>query len=132
MDAMERKIICIRCPRGCELDVTLDEHGEIAGVTGNFCRLGKEHAAAEIHDPRRTVTSVILIRGGAKKFVPVWTEKPVPKDRIFAVIAEIRSAVVDAPLNAGETVIGNVAGTGIPVITSDRADIAESNPGREQ
>ena len=44
----ERSIICLRCPRGCEITATLDNDGRIEKTCGNFCKLGIEYAAQEV------------------------------------------------------------------------------------
>ena len=41
---MTRDLVCIICPRGCNLKVEL-EGKEIKGVTGNGCPRGLQYAA---------------------------------------------------------------------------------------
>lgn len=113
----KRKLICVSCPVGCELEVTLD-NDEIVEVEGNTCKLGLDYAEQEIFDPRRMVASTVKVKNGYHPLVPVYTEKPVPKPKIFDVLAEIRKVEVEAPVKINDVIIEDVVGTGINVIAS--------------
>ena len=113
----KRKLICVSCPVGCELEVTLD-NDEIVEVEGNTCKLGLDYAEQEIFDPRRMVASTVRVKNGYHPLVPVYTEKPVPKPKIFDVLAELRKVEIEAPVKINDVVIENVVGTGINVIAS--------------
>jgi CxxC motif-containing protein len=115
---MIKKFICIRCPEGCEITTTLDGNGAITEITGNSCKLGIEHVKAEVTDPRRTLTTTVMVEGGSLPLCPVWTEKPVPKDKVLAIAETLRNVKIEAPVNMNQVVIENVLGTGINVITS--------------
>jgi CxxC motif-containing protein len=112
-----RKIICTSCPVGCELTVTFDDE-KVIEVEGNACKLGIDYAEQEIFDPRRMVASTVKVKNGYHPLVPVYTEKPVPKPKIFDVLAEIRKVEVEAPVKINDIIIENVVGTGINVIAS--------------
>ena len=113
----KRTLICVSCPVGCELTVTLDA-GKIVDVEGNTCKLGLDYAEQEIFDPRRMVASTIKVKNGFHPLVPVYTEKPVPKPKIKQVLAAIREVEVEAPVTMNEVVIENVSDTGVNVIAS--------------
>ena len=44
----EKNLICICCPLGCPLTVTL-ENGEVVSVTGNTCPRGAAYGLSLIH-----------------------------------------------------------------------------------
>jgi CxxC motif-containing protein len=111
------KIICITCPMGCTLEVTHDG-GTITKVDGEQCKRGKEYAQAELTDPRRMVTSTAKVKGGVHPLVPVYTAAPIPKPRIFDLLAELRKVELQAPVKAGQKVLENVFDTGIDVLAS--------------
>lgn len=119
---MQKKFICIRCPRGCEITTTLDGHGNITEITGNSCKLGIEHVNAEVKDPRRTLTTTVRVEGGSLALCPVWTEKPVPKDKVMEIAAKLRNISIPAPVKINLIVLENALGTGINVITSRDVD----------
>ncbi len=113
----KKKLICVSCPVGCELTVTLD-NGEIQNVEGNACKLGVDYAHQELFDPRRMVATTVKVKNGYHPLVPVYTEKPVPKPKIFEILAEIRKVEIDAPVKVNQVIIENVLDTGINVIAS--------------
>lgn len=113
----KRKLICISCPVGCELEVTLNE-GTIIEVEENACKLGIDYAQQEIFDPRRMVASTVKVKNGFHPLVPVYTEHPIPKPMIMDILAEIRKVEIEAPVELNQVVIQNVLETGINIIAS--------------
>lgn len=112
-----KKIICVSCPVGCELIVTI-ENGEIVKVNGNTCKLGIEYAQQEIFDPQRMVASTVKVKDGFHPLLPVYTERPIPKPIINDVLAEIHKVEVEAPVAMNDIVIENVLETGVNIIAS--------------
>ena len=107
-----RNMICIGCPMGCELTVTVED-GKAVNVTGNTCGIGKKYAETEVSAPTREVTSTVISAQGIP--VPVKTRTPVPKEKIFDVIKAIKAARPELPLRIGDTVVSDAAGTGVDV-----------------
>ena len=68
----EKNLICICCPLGCPLTVTL-ENGEVVSVTGNTCPRGAAYGRREVTNPTRIVTSTALVSGGVLPVVSVKT-----------------------------------------------------------
>lgn len=114
-----KELICIRCPLGCQLEVSLDDSGKVAEVAGHTCARGKEYATEEVSDPRRMVTSLVLVEGALEP-LSVKTATPVPKAQVQDVLAAIRALRVQAPVALGEVLIEDVCGTGISVIATKR------------
>ena len=112
-----RSFICINCPLGCPLTVTLD-NGKIVSVAGNTCKRGEPYAVKEITAPARTVTSTVRVLGGERPVVAVRTKTDIPKDKIFVCMAAINAAAVYAPVRIGDVIIGNICGTGVDVIAT--------------
>ncbi len=113
-----RELTCISCPLGCALRVEVDENGKAVSVSGNTCKRGEEYGRREVTAPVRTVTSTVKVEGGSAPVVPVRTRGDIPKGKIFDCMDEIRLARVKAPAKIGDTVIKNVAGTGVDVIVT--------------
>mgnify|MGYP001548343742 CR=1 FL=1 len=117
MTEQTRKIICVRCPRGCEITTTVDGYGMFE-VDGAVCRLGREYVESELTDPRRILTTTVRVKGGVRPLVSVWTPEPMPKEAILELAEELRAVELVAPVQAGETVIKDWRGTGVRVETS--------------
>ncbi len=113
----EKNLTCINCPMGCFLTVELTD-GEITKVSGNTCPRGEQYAKDEVTNPVRTVTSTVQVEGGAYERVSVKTKSPVPKGKIFEVMKEINKVSAKAPVNIGDVLIEDCAGTGVPVVAA--------------
>ncbi|MEY8354346.1 DUF1667 domain-containing protein [Lachnospiraceae bacterium 54-53] len=111
-----RELICICCPLGCPLTVRID--GDRIEVTGNSCSRGEEYGRKEVLSPTRVVTSSVRVTGGELDMVSVKTREDIPKDRIFACMAEIRKTTVSAPVSIGDVIVPDCAGTGVPVVAT--------------
>ena len=72
----KRELICIGCPLGCPLSVTL-ENGEVTSVTGNTCPRGDAYARKEVTNPTRIVTSTVRVEGGVYAMVSCKTESDI-------------------------------------------------------
>ena len=112
-----KKFICIRCPRGCEIATTLDGYS-ITHIEGNVCRLGEEYVKSEISDPRRALTSTVKVKNGKYPLAPVWSSAPIPKDKILDVMKLIREVEIEAPVEIDRKVLSDVLGTGIDILVS--------------
>ena len=113
----EKKITCIVCPIGCKILVKTDGT-QFEIVEGNKCKKGIEYAKNEALDPRRMLTTSVLIDGGEWPLISVKSSKPVPKEKIFPILKEIKKNAVNAPVNSGQTIIKNVANTGIDIVAT--------------
>ena len=119
---MEKKeLICIGCPMGCPLTVTL-KAGEVIEVAGNTCQKGDTYARKEVTNPTRIVTSTVKVTGGSTPMINVKTKTDIPKDKIFDCIAAIRGVTVKAPVHIGDIIIPDAAGTGVPIIAAGNVE----------
>lgn len=113
----KRNLICIGCPMGCPLVVTLD-HGEVVSVEGNTCKRGAVYGKKEVTNPTRIVTSTVRVTGGSISVVSVKTREDIPKEKIFDCIKALQEIEVAAPVNIGDVVLRDVAGTGVDVVAT--------------
>jgi len=112
-----KEITCIVCPIGCKIIVKTDGNS-VQLIVGNKCKKGFEYARNEALDPRRMLTSSILVLNGEWPLVSVKSSKPVPKQKIFKVLDEIKKKKVKAPVKFGQKIIENVANTNIDIIAT--------------
>ena len=113
----EREITCIVCPIGCKILVKFD--GEKVDVLGGYkCKKGVEYALDETLDPRRIITSSVLVKNGEWPLVSVKSSKFVPKDKIFDVLEEVKKTTIKAPVKLGDVVIQNVLDTNIDILAT--------------
>lgn len=114
---MKKDIICTVCPMGCVISVE-GENGRIDSIDGFTCPRGKNYAENEFISPVRILTSTAKISGAKTPLVAVRSKTPVPKDKLFECMAEIRKLNLNAPVKRGDVLINNVCGTGVDIISS--------------
>ena len=112
-----KELICIRCPLGCALRVTLAD-GVVTKVQGHSCKRGEEYAQKECTHPTRMVTSTVRVENGWPCMLPVKTREDVPKEKIYACIEALRGVRVQAPVKIGDVIVHNAAGTGIDIVAT--------------
>lgn len=112
------KMICINCPRGCELDV-IEANGEVT-VTGNACPRGADYGKSELTNPTRMVTGLVRL-AGMRKPLPVKTKSPIPKAKINDVLFAMHQTTAQLPIKIGDVIISNVAETGIDLVATANA-----------
>ncbi len=110
-----RELICIVCPKGCHLQVD-EEHGYT--VKGNACLRGEEYGKNECQHPTRVLTSTVVMEGGIHSRLPVKSDKLLPKERLFDVMALLETVRVTAPVTVGDVILENVLGTGVNIVAA--------------
>ena len=98
-------LTCIECPLGCEVTVSVDE-GNVIEVSGNTCPRGKAYAQSEIVCPARVVTTTVKTVDG--RMLPVKSDKPIAKEKIFQAMEKINSVIVKTPIKIGDIILKDV------------------------
>lgn len=112
-----KKVICIVCPRGCHIDVTMDGH-EVKSIKGFTCKRGEAYARAECTAPVRTLTTTMKITGATLPRIPVKSKTPVPKEKLFDLMKVVSTVTVKAPVKVGDVLLPNVCDTGVDIVAS--------------
>ena len=81
-----KELVCIGCPRGCQLKIEKNNRDEWV-VTGNTCKRGEAFAISEMTAPKRTICSVVKTAFPETPVLPVRVSADIPKERIFDVMA---------------------------------------------
>ncbi|MCL2751781.1 MAG: DUF1667 domain-containing protein [Firmicutes bacterium] len=118
---MTKQLICIECPRGCELSVEIG--GNVKNVVGNFCKKGLQYAKAECVCPARVLTTTVRLVDG--RMLSVKTDRAMDKDKLFSVMREINKLAVSAPVRIGQILAQNIDGAGANIVATKSADILE-------
>ncbi|OJX43911.1 MAG: molybdopterin oxidoreductase [Chloroflexi bacterium 44-23] len=116
MATILEKVICVTCPKGCTLEVTLE--GDTIIKVENGCKRGHEYVHQELTDPRRMVASSVQVKGGLHPLLPVYTSAPFPKARIQELLSALRQVEVNTPVKMDDIVLRNALGTGIDIHAS--------------
>ena len=118
-----RELICINCPLGCGLTVTLRD-GDVVKVEGNTCPKGEAYGKKEVTDPTRIVTSTVRVSGGVLPVVSVKTASDIPKEKIMDCANVLKNVKIQAPVSIGDVVVEDVCGTGVSVIATKNISAA--------
>ena len=110
------KLVCINCPRGCNLNVE-NINGEIK-VTGNFCPRGEKYAINELTNPLRTLTTTVAIKSINYERLPVISSAPLPKDKVMDAVKALKNVEVKAPIKMGDVIVSNIIGLDVDIIAS--------------
>lgn len=108
-------LICITCPKGCHLTVD-EEHGY--AVTGNSCPRGEEYGKNELLHPARVVTSTVRMEGAAVSRLPVKTDRPLPKGKMFDCMALISTITAHPPIHTGDVLAAGILGTNVNLVAT--------------
>lgn len=111
---MKKQMICINCPRGCQLEIDT----ETKEVIGNFCPRGKDYAINELTCPKRTLTTTMKVEDGDLEMVSVRSDKPLEKKLLFLAMDVINSKTINAPIKVGDVLIENILNTNVNIIAT--------------
>lgn len=114
---MIKKLTCIECPLGCSLSVDV-ENCKVIKTSGNKCPKGQTYAVSEIENPMRVLTSTVLTKEVPLKMLPVRTDNPIPKTKIFDAANEIKKIIVSKPVHVGDVIVFNFLGLEVNLIAT--------------
>ena len=114
---MKKEIICTVCPRGCHIMVEGDGE-QVLSAEGYSCKRGLEYAGTEYAHPVRILTTTVKLADVANDLLPVRSNQPVPKEKLFACMEVIRSVAVKLPVKRYDVIIPNICGTGVDIVAT--------------
>jgi len=114
---MEKEIICTVCPRGCHINVVGNEK-EVTSLEGYGCKRGVEYATAEFISPVRILTTTVKIEGNDADLLPVRSNKPLPKDKLYECMEIIKKASIKLPVKQYDVIIADICGTGADIVAT--------------
>lgn len=118
---MKKEIICTVCPRGCHIMVE-GEGDNIISVEGNACKRGLTYASAEFSHPVRILTTTVKIKGESHDLLPVRSQSPIPREKLFECMDVIRKAEAGTPVKCGTVIISNICNTGVDIVATKNID----------
>ena len=70
----------------------IDNKKELFIIDGAKCKKGIKYSKNEVLNPKRILTTSILVRNGNIPLVSVKTSKSIPKDKIFEILKIIKKS----------------------------------------
>jgi len=114
---IEEKIICVGCPMGCLVTLTINDE-EVTAITGNRCKQGERYVLEEYRNLVRTLTTTLLTLGSSQPLLPVRTAVPIPKTEMLPMAKALANIRVKPPIKMGEVVVTGESGTGVDVVAT--------------
>lgn len=118
---MLKEFTCIICPNGCSIEAEVMD-GQVLSVEGALCPKGREYVRQELTDPQRNIATSVRVMDGGLPLASVRLTKPIPKDRIFDAMDEIKKISLTAPVAAGTVVIAGILGYDSDVVVTKSVD----------
>jgi NADPH-dependent 2,4-dienoyl-CoA reductase/sulfur reductase-like enzyme/CxxC motif-containing protein len=109
------ELVCIVCPSGCRLKVNTAKNYE---VTGHTCERGENYGKQETANPTRVITSTVCINGAEVPRMPVKTDAPIPKEKIFDAMKLLDGIEVKVPAKSGAVVVKDICGSGANFVST--------------
>jgi len=110
--AASETVICIGCPLGCRVVVSLDKKRNVTRIKGAQCKQGERYVLKELREPVRTLTTTVRTMDDAYPLLPVRTTRPVLKTLMADIMRETVGVRVKPPVRCGKVIIADVAGSG--------------------
>ncbi len=113
----EREFICVTCPVGSSIRAIVDGD-QVIEIVGNSCKRGEAFVREEISNPRRMLTTTVSVDDGILPLVPVHSSQALPKHLVQEAAKLLRGVHLQAPIASHQTVMTNILGTGVDIVTS--------------
>lgn len=111
--ADDKTLICLVCPKGCQLKVTGD-----LKVTGHGCLRGIAFAHEELTNPLRYLTTTVKVLSPNLSRLPVITSNKIPKKDLYRLSLYLVKHTVTPPINLGEVIIDEPLGIPVKIIAT--------------
>ncbi len=119
-----KKFTCIICPLSCDIELE-DSDGNIK-ISGNSCVRGEVYVKDEYKNPKRMITTTIVIENAYISRLPVISSAPIEKSLFPKALEIIYKKKITAPVKMGEIIIKNILDSGIDILASRDAPFLQS------
>lgn len=120
---MENKeMICVGCPLGCHIVLTIDESETIVKFEGNECRVGEKYVVQEFKAPVRVFTGTVRTKDSSRPLLSVRTKTPIAKENILKCGTYLYGVEVAPPIKNGDVLVQNILNTGADLIATSNLD----------
>ena len=113
----ERQYTCIVCPKSCVGTLTIHDDGRME-TRGFGCRNGEDYAMNEYKDPKRVLTTTVMMERGQYRLLPVVSSDEISRDRFAECLDILYSVKVEAPVAEGEIILRDILGTGVDILAA--------------
>jgi CxxC motif-containing protein len=108
--AEQKDLVCIACPLGCRMVVTVGAAADEVTVSGNRCARGEAYGKEEVLAPRRVLTAVVPTDSAQFPCAPVRTDGAVSRRLVGTLLSDLYRLRVALPVRAGQVLIQDFDG----------------------
>jgi CxxC motif-containing protein len=118
-----KEYICIVCPKSCTVKVE-DSGKEPGGLKfdGYGCNRGVEYARAEHDNPRRLLSTTVMITGSSMRRLPVCSDAEIKKPMLPRCFGYLHKITVQAPVKGGDVIVPDIMNSGVNIIAACDCD----------
>ena len=91
---------------------------KVLSAEGYSCKRGLEYANTEYAHPVRILTTLVKIAGVDNDLLPVRSNQPLPKEKLFDCMDVIRATSVQLPVKRYDVIVPNICGTGVDIVAT--------------
>ena len=118
---MTGEFTCVLCPTSCVVSAEWNET-ELLRIDRAQCKLARDYVWGEIFDPRRALTSTVVVHGGDLPLVSVKADRPVPKGLVLDIVRRLSQVAAEAPIDVGDVLVPDVLGTGANIVATRKIE----------
>jgi len=90
---------------------------QIKNMVGNRCKEGKKYVAAELRNPVRFFTSIILAED-SRCILSIKTDRPIPKSQLQDLARFVARMKVKPPVEMGQEIVHDILGTSANLVST--------------
>lgn len=116
-EGMQYELTCVCCPVECRLGGVFAPSEETK-ISEHTCPVGWSYAAQEQRVRTRMVTALLPVTKGT---VPlrVRTSRPVLRESICQILAELSKVTVSVPVYEGEIIVKDICGLEVDIVAAE-------------
>jgi len=103
---MNKRIICIACPRGCSL--TVSGSGDELLIEGNQCRKGLDYGRQEVLQPLRMLTTTVKTTNPDSPRLPVRLSREIPREKLRESMRIINGFTAELDCSPGDILVTGI------------------------
>ncbi len=101
---MQKRLTCLACPRGCNVELTISADGAVLQMDGCSCDRGEAWIREELLHPMRRLTTTVRTVFDDFPRLPVKTDRDIDLQAFSAVMKLVDSIMVTRRMLPGEVI----------------------------
>lgn len=117
----QKEYTCIVCPQSCQGTLTALDDGSFR-TEGFTCPNGEKYAINEYQDPKRVLTTTVIIDNAPFRLLPVVSTDEISRTIFGDCLRILYQVRAQAPVKAGDVILKDIMGTGTDIVAARTMD----------